>query len=293
MPSIGSDNLGPAYWRSLDELADTPAFRAFVEREFPAGATEWLSGPSRRQFLKVMGASFALAGLAACRWPEERIVPHVHRPEGHMPGVPERYATAMERSGVATGFLVTSYDGRPIKVEGNPLHPDSRGATDAPAQASILELYDPDRSQRVVRRDGGQRIVSGWEDFVAFAQAHFSELKTRQGDGLAILSEATASPSAAAMRARLGEVLPKASWYEFEPVSRDNERAGTRLAFGEPLRMHLALDEAAVIACFDADLLLRHPAAVGYTRDFAKGRAGCDEGRMSRLYVAESSFSLT
>ncbi len=170
-------SVGKAYWRSLDELADTPEFRALVEKEFPGLAEELLSPRTRRAFLKVMGASLGVAGLAACRWPKETILPFAHRPEDRMPGVPQQYATAMELGGAAIGLLVTSYDGRPVKIEGNPLHPTSRGAASALAQASLLELYDPDRSQQVVRREGGQEFASSWDDFTAFAGPHFAALR--------------------------------------------------------------------------------------------------------------------
>ena len=158
--TVKRTSAGKAYWRSLDDLADTPEFRALVEKEFPGLAEELLSPRTRRAFLKVMGASLGVAGLAACRWPKETILPFAHRPEDRIPGVPQQYATAMELAGAAVGLLVTSYDGRPVKIEGNPLHPTSRGAASALAQASLLELYDPDRSQQVVRRDGGQAFPS-------------------------------------------------------------------------------------------------------------------------------------
>jgi molybdopterin-containing oxidoreductase family iron-sulfur binding subunit len=141
---------GPTYWRGLEELADTEEFRDFLHREFPRQASEWTDSLSRRQFLNVMGASLALAGLSACtRNPVEKIVPHVKAPEGFMPGKSYFYATAFTQGGVATGALVESFQGRPIKIEGNDLHPASRGASSAQMQASILGLYDPDRSQVV------------------------------------------------------------------------------------------------------------------------------------------------
>jgi len=167
MSSLERQPKGKAYWRSLDELADTPRFRRFVEDEFP-GLTDHLTNPfTRRQFLKLMGASLALAGLAGCRWPEEKILPFNQRPDGRMPGIPERFATMMELGGVAAGLLVSSYDGRPIKIEGNPLHPTNLGACDALAQASLLELYDPDRSTSIIRREGGQELRQTWDDFLA------------------------------------------------------------------------------------------------------------------------------
>jgi MoCo/4Fe-4S cofactor protein with predicted Tat translocation signal len=294
MPPLDDKSTGRAYWRSLDELGDTPEFRAMVERAFPAGTWAKLGPTTRRQFLKLMGASLGLAGLASCRWPKENIVPYAHRPENRTPGIPEQYATAMELSGVAQGLLVTSYDGRPIKIEGNPRHPMNRGATDVLAQASVLELYDPDRSRVIVRRADGHQFAHGWDDFVAFAKPHFAELQRRGGQGLCVLSEATASPSVIDMRARLLKAMPQAKWYEHEPLSRINERAGATLAFGKPYRTHLHLDQAKVIVCLDADILMTHPAAIKQARDFADSRTADPlKSGMSRLYAVESVYSVT
>ena len=176
---------GRTYWRSLEQLADTPEFREMVEREFPPGATE-LFQTSRRRFLKLMGASLGLAGLAGCiRMPEEQLAPYAHRPENRMPGVPVSYATTFELGGVAQGLLVTSYDGRPIKIEGNPSHPLNRGAADAIAQASVLQLYDPDRSRGVMKREGDATIAVGWDEFARWAKPLF----TGSGESVCILSD--------------------------------------------------------------------------------------------------------
>ncbi len=172
------------YWRSLDEKADTPEFRAMLAREYPSEPWESLPPSTRRQFLKVMGASLALAGLAGCRCPREKIVPFA-RPAGYTPGVPLQYATAMELGGVASGLLVTSYDGRPIKIEGNPEHPMNLGAADAITQASILGLYDPARSRAVIRRQGGQKLAPGWAGFLDFAREQFGALRGSGRPGLA------------------------------------------------------------------------------------------------------------
>src|ERR1043165_5531737 len=155
---------GPRYWRSLDELARTKEFETFLHREFPEQASEWLGRFDRRHFLKLMGASLALAGLTACtRQPIERIVPYVKQPEELIPGQPLFYATAMTLGGCATGLLVESHEGHPTKIEGNPEHPMSLGASNVFQQASLLDLYDPDRSQAVL--DGGQ--ISSWEAFLS------------------------------------------------------------------------------------------------------------------------------
>src|SRR4029077_5977855 len=144
---------GRQYWRSLESLAETPEFKGFLHREFPQNASEWLAPVGRRSFLKLMGASLALAGVSACtRQPDEEIVPYVRQPEEEVPGKPLFFATAMPMNGAGLGLLVESHEGRPTKVEGNPQHPLSLGATDPFAQASVLTLYDPDRSQNVTYR---------------------------------------------------------------------------------------------------------------------------------------------
>jgi molybdopterin-containing oxidoreductase family iron-sulfur binding subunit len=273
----------------MDELADSPDFRKFVENEFPASADEMLAPASRRNFLKIMGASIALAGATGCRWPTEEIVPFAHRPDGYTPGEPLRYATAMDLHGSATGLLVTSYDGRPIKVEGNPDHWQSLGGTNAWHQASILELYDPERSQNPVRADIG---ATRWEDFVTFGRGHFDALRDTGGRKLRILAEPCSSPSREDMRTRLLQAFPQAKWYEYAPLSRDNQREGARLALGGAYRTHLALDRAEFILSLDEDFLLHHPAAVRYGKDFVDGR-NPDRDSFSRLYVVESCFSLT
>jgi molybdopterin-containing oxidoreductase family iron-sulfur binding subunit len=279
---------GPTYWRSLDELASTPEFQEAVQREFPGDDWDRLPPATRRQFLKVMGASLAMAGLTACRWPKEQIVPFAHRPEGRTPGVPEHFATSMELGGAALGMLVTSFDGRPIKAEGNTLHPDSLGALTAIAQADILQLYDPDRSRRLLLREGGQQYVKEWSDFEAAAAEYFAG----DGSGVAVLAGASSSPTREMVRDRFLQSHPNAGWYEYEPISRDNEREGTRLLFGTALRVHPKLDAAGVVACFDADPLFDHPSALRLAREFAAARHP-ESGIGARLYVAESSFSLT
>ena len=294
-----TSSRGKAYWRSLDELADTPRFREFLHREFPASATEMLNSTERRHFLKIMGASLALAGfgLPGCRrWPQEKIVPFAHRPPGRVPGAVEHFATSMEQAGSVQGLLVTSSDGRPIKIEGNPQHPMSRGATDAHAQASVLELYDPDRSRHVWRidKEGGQRVQATRAEFEVWAADHFKSLGNARGNGLYVLSESSSSPSLGDMKARLAQRFPRAKWIEYEPINRDNEVAGTTAAYGRPYRPHYAFDRARVIVSLDSDFLFAHAAAIKHSRDFAAGRRADDPARtMNRLYVFESGYSLT
>ncbi|MEP0814683.1 MAG: TAT-variant-translocated molybdopterin oxidoreductase [bacterium] len=288
-----NEKTGREYWRSLEELALTPAFRQFYEREFPENATEMGAG-GRRDFLRLMGASLALAGigLTSCRLPEEHIVPYAHPPEGRAPGIPLQFATAMEIAGWACGLLVTSYDGRPIKVEGNPGYPMGRGATNSFHQASVLEIYDPDRSKGVVKRDGGKPRSMKWEEFEEWAEAHFGAIKTAQGRNFAVLSEASSSPTLDHLKGEFQKAFPLAKWYEWEPISRDNEREGSKLVFSRVFRSQYAFDRARCIVSFGDDFIWGHPASLKYSRDFARGRAA-DRGDMSRLYVYESAFTIT
>ncbi len=235
-----------------------------------------------------MGASLALAGAGGCiRMPEEKLAPYAHRPPSRTPGEPVTYATAMELGGIAQGLLVTSYDGRPIKIEGNPSHPLNRGACDAIAQASILELYDPDRSRGVIRRNAdGTRNASSWEEFARWAKGVFRG----DGRGICVLSEVSSSPSLADMRKRFRKALPKAGWFEYEPHTLAECR-------DLPIwRQAPDISKARVIVCLDADLFgPGDPMAVKHARDFADHRRlqGSTGGRMNRLYMIESGYSVT
>ena len=298
--SAGSS--GPTYWRSLEHLADGPDMREMIGKEFPGyDVEEMLSPGSRRSFLKLAGASMALAGLtlSGCRrWPEEKLAPYSTNPRGRMPGVPEQYATAMEIGGVAQPLLVTSYDGRPIKIEGNPSHPfswtvkEKLGAADAYAQASILEMYDPERSRAVRVRH--QEKDSDWEAFTAFAAKQFSGFKG-SGEGLAVLCEAISGPSSTDMKKRFMAAFPKAKWVEYEPVGREAEIEGAKLAFGKPIRSVLHLDKANGVVLLDADVLGTHPAHVRYAADWSERRRGADQKNpeMNRVLIAETTFSIT
>jgi len=282
---------GQRYWRSLEELAGTKEFDEMLHREFPRQASEWTSSLDRRSFLKLMAASLALAGLSSCGvQPEEKIVPYVSMPEGLVPGVPTMYATAYLMGGYAMGTLVRSYDGRPTKIEGNPAHPASLGATDVFMQASILSLYDPDRSQVVTRKG----VVSVWESFIEEIRPVLEAQLALKGSGLRILTETITSPTFADQCRALQQRFPQAKWHQYEPVNRDAVREGARMAFGSYLDTYYRVGAADVILALDADFLCFGPASPRYAREFASRRKpGSNGSPMSRLYVAESSATNT
>jgi molybdopterin-containing oxidoreductase family iron-sulfur binding subunit len=213
MSSVKNDQ--PKYWRSLAELQDSPEFRKFVEHEFSEPVSDTPpSSPARRRFMQLMGASFALSGATGCRWEEDHVLPYTRRPEGLVPGVPKHFSTSMDVGGYAVGLRVKSYDGRPIKIEGNPAHPDSRGAATVYHQASVLELYDPDRSKVVVTGSGADRTETTWLEIKTLARGLMADQRTTRGAGLRVLSEASSSPSLADMKRRFIEAYPMAKWYE-------------------------------------------------------------------------------
>jgi len=280
---------GRDYWRSLDDLASTPAFKELLEREFPQQAIGWSededSVEGRRNFLKLMGASLALAGLAACtRQPTEHIMPYIRQPEELIPGRPLFFATAMTLSGVANGVLAESHEGRPTKIEGNPEHPATLGAADAFAQASVLQLYDPDRSQTVVM--GGE--VRGWGDFLTALREILAAQATKGGAGIRILTETTTSPTVADQIRKIQALYPAAKWHQWEPAGAHNSRAGAGLAFGQPVNTYYDVSKADVIVSLDADFLASGPAGFRYARQFAsRRRVRGSQTEMNRLYVAE------
>ncbi len=281
---------GQQYWRSLEELAETEEFQELLQREFPRQAAV-LNAVSRRRFLHLLGASLALAGLNACTSkPTEKIVPYVRAPEEIIPGKPLFFATAVVRNGMALGVLVESHMGRPIKVEGNPQHPASLGATDVFAQASVLTLYDPDRSQVVTHL--GQ--ISTWRTFLSAIQTRLALQRITKGAGLRILTETVTSPTLAAQLHALLEGFPAAKWHQYDAVGRDHARAGAVLAFGEHVDTRYDFRRAEVILSLDADFLSALPGSVRYAREFAaRRRVQPDQATMNRLYVVESSPSLT
>jgi molybdopterin-containing oxidoreductase family iron-sulfur binding subunit len=280
---------GPEYWRSLEELAGSEDFQQALHREFPKGASEWLDSVSRRGFLKVMGASLGLAGMTGCvRLPLEPIVPYVRQPEDVVPGRPMFYATATTLGGYASPVLVESHMGRPTKIEGNDRHPASLGGTDIFAQASILALYDPDRSQSVASM-GEQR---SWKSFLSAIRGPLSVQKGLQGAGIRILTPTISSPTLADQLRNFLKIYPQAKWHVYEPVNRDNVLEGAKLAFGQPVETHYDFEKADVIVSLDADFLYAgFPGNVRYIRDFAKRRN--PDGKMNRLYVIESTPTTT
>jgi molybdopterin-containing oxidoreductase family iron-sulfur binding subunit len=284
-----NEKAGPEYWRSLEELAGSPAFQEALHREFPKGASEWVDSVSRRGFLKVMGASMALAGMTGCvKLPQEPIVPYVRQPEEVIPGRPMFYATAMTLGGYASPLLVESHLGRPTKIEGNDRHPASLGGTDIFAQASILGMYDPDRSQSVMSL-GDQR---SWQSFITAIRGPLSAQKALQGAGIRILAPTISSPTLADQLRNFLKIYPQAKWHVYEPVNRDNVLEGAKLAFGQPVETRYDFEKADVIVSLDADFLYAgFPGNVRYIRDFAKRRN--PDGKMNRLYVVESTPTTT
>lgn len=280
---------GKEYWRSVEEFVDAPEFEELIAREYPHEIEEWDNSLSRRNFVKVMGASLALAGLSGCViQPPEKIVPYVKNPEGMLPGKANYFATAMSLGGVATGLLAKSFEGRPIKVEGNPDHPGSRGATDILAQASILGMYDPDRSQEVTYRG----TPKTWERFMAELRATIEEYRKDGGAGIRFLTETVTSPTLIDQFARVKAELPNSKWVQYEPINWDNAMAGAKMAFGSPVQTIYKFEKAERILSLDADIFSGFNAA--YINDFGKGRAFTEEKKeINRLYSVETTISLT
>jgi MoCo/4Fe-4S cofactor protein with predicted Tat translocation signal len=281
---------GRKLWRSLDELAEDPRFVEMLHREFPRQASEWHPALDRRNFLKMMGASLALAGLTGCGVaPKEQILPYVRQPENMPLGKAQSYATAMSLNGAAIGLLVESHEGRPTKIEGNPRHPASLGATDIFAQASILELYDPDRSQAINHLGD----IRPWSELLAQIRAALADQKPSKGAGLHFLTQTVNSPALASQLEGLLATYPQAKWHQYEPAARDSAREGARLVFGRIVNTYYNLEKASVIVSLDADFLTSGPGAVRYARDFAARRRPEAANGMARLYVVETMPSAT
>ncbi len=276
---------GRDHWRSLEQLADDPQFRDFLESEFPSVAADFDNSLNRRQLLTLMGASLAMAGLASCRRPEEKIVPYVTAPENIIPGVPKQYATTMPFGHRNYGVLVESHEGRPTKIEGNALHPATKGASSALIQAAILGLYDPDRS-RSVRNEGATK---DWEDFVTawkeILEAHVPD----GGEGLAVLTESFSSPTLKRLETDFRNRFPNALWSVYEPVSDENVHAGVG-----GLQPVYHFEKTSVILSLDSDFLLTESDCVAQAKGFAQARrVQGPQSSMCRLYAVEAGFTIT
>jgi MoCo/4Fe-4S cofactor protein with predicted Tat translocation signal len=282
---------GKKYWRSLGEYSNTAEFREWLEREFPAGASELDENEwSRRDFMKLMGASMALAGigLTSCRRPELHLVPFTKSAEWTIPGKFLYYATAMPRRTGAIPLIATTVDGRPIKLEGNPLHPASAGGTDTFTQASLLDLYDPTRSRRFLNR--------GKDATRAEFDAYIDKLRGQlgSGEGLAFLVEETHSPTRERLRADLEKAFPKMTWCVYEPAQSDAQDFATRTAFGENVRLIPRFERADVVFALDSDFLDCGEGDLASARAFtSRRRLKSANDNMNRLYVVENRFTIT
>lgn len=279
------------WWRSLEERARAPEFTELLAREFPIHAAEWDDGLSRRRFLELSGASLALGGLVACtRQPREKIVPYVRQPEEVLPGRPLYFATAFPLAGYATGLLVESHTGRPTKIEGNADHPSSLGATDVFGQASVLGLYDPDRSQTIT--EFGK--IRTWGALTEAVGARMKSLRGLQGEGLRILTGTVTSPTLADQLTSLLAALPKARWHQWEAAGRDRVREGARLAFGQSIELRYDFGKADVVVALDADPFVAGPGHLAYARQFARRRraaANDPKAPAVRFYSVETALA--
>jgi MoCo/4Fe-4S cofactor protein with predicted Tat translocation signal len=282
---------GRQYWRGLNELADTEEFREMLRKEFPQQAAVWDESFNRRSFIKLMGASLALAGLNACtRQLDERIIPYVKPPEELVPGKPLTFATSYPLNGYSRGILVRSDMGRPTNIEGNPAHPASLGSTDIFTQASILSLYDPDRSQVITNRG----TISTWDNFAHDARVELANQAVVRGAGLRILTGTVTSPTLVSQIRELLKKYPSAGWHQYDAVNNDSAREGTIQAFGAPYDVQYHLDKADVVVSLDSDFFTEGPAAVRMTRDFSAKRRNIGGSiPMNRLYVFEASPTIT
>ena len=273
----------PPLWRSPEERAG----ERDPTGEFPPGASE-LGGATRRDFIKLLGASLGVVGAAGCtKAPPSEVRPYARQPRDVKPGVALHYATTMALGGAGTGLLVTSREGRPVKIEGSPDHPASLGASGIYEQAAIYHLYDPQRARSFKRRGR----PASWSELVAEVASPSASFRRDGGAGLRFLVEPSGSPLLASLRARVLEALPNARFYAFDPLARDAVYEGAAIAFGRALEARLDLDEARVIVALDADFLSEGPFRLRYQRRFADHRV--PDGAMNRLYAAESALTIT
>ncbi|MBX2853333.1 MAG: TAT-variant-translocated molybdopterin oxidoreductase [Phycisphaeraceae bacterium] len=295
MSTLEDHITGQAYWRSLEQQANSPELLEQLDDEFQGYDPEEIQEVSRRTFLKLAGASLALAGLtlSGCRrWPKEELAPFAARPEDLLPGVVNHFASMAERGGVAHPMLVASFDGRPIKVES---HPKAGYATDIYDQALTLQQYDPERLRDVLFGKRESRTRSSWTTFEAWMTDKVGKLKADGGAKFAVLAEPTSSPTALRLKAQLKAAMPQASWVTYEPLGQDSVIEGSKLAFnGKALRTQYDVSKAKVIACFDSDFLSTHPSAMSNARGWAAGRKSVDtDHKMNRMYVVEPGMTVT
>ncbi|HKN76492.1 MAG TPA: TAT-variant-translocated molybdopterin oxidoreductase [Candidatus Acidoferrum sp.] len=284
------EKSGKQYWRTLEELAGDPHFEDLLHREFPRQASEWDETVDRRNFLKLAAASLAFAGISGCRKPEQFIVPYVKQPDGMILGKPQFYATAMPLGADAIGVLVESHEGRPTHVAGNPDHPSSLGGTDVITQASVLNLYDPDRAQTVTNL--GE--IRTWSDFLKEAETLVAVAKAQGGTEFRILTGTVTSPTLAAQIQNVLKQIPGAKWHQWEPAGSDGAREGGKLAFGRYVSTVYRPEKADVILSLDSDFLASGPGHIGYMKQFYRRRKlSGPSDTMNRLYVVEPTPSVT
>ncbi|EEF61934.1 TAT-variant-translocated molybdopterin oxidoreductase [Pedosphaera parvula] len=292
-PPCPTPETGPKYWRSLDQLAETPEFKEWAQREFPAGASELTDPVTRRSFVKIMSASFLLAGgfgLAGCRRPVENIYPFSKMPEGYVHGVAKFYATSMPTRGTAVPLLAKSNDGRPTKLEGNPQHPISNGGTDRYVQASILNLYDADRAQRFAENGNNATSAKAFDTLKEIADW----AQKNSGQGLSFLAERSSSPSRDRLQGIIAQKFPKAKWHVYEPVDFDIHRQAASVATGKSVNPFFKIEAAKVILSLDADFIGGEENAFVSINQFAKNRkTETSKDDMNRLYAVEGLMTLT
>jgi molybdopterin-containing oxidoreductase family iron-sulfur binding subunit len=301
------------YWRSVDQLANTERFQEILAREFPEGVSEHsgvLDDVSRRKFLGVVAASVALAGMTSCRKPAREILPFNKRPDGMVPGLPREYATSLTRDGFAFGVLVRSNDGRPTKIEGNPLHPSSLGGTDSMLQAEILNLYDPGRSKHVRQRGqaapshasdghatahgGAAEVGTDFAKFQGFWSEHVQALAAKEGQGLHVLMPPTTSPTLLRLVETMRQTLPKMRFHRYSATASETSVEAARAVTGKAVLPQFDFTKADVVASFDSDFLGTDAPSLGWVRSWAKSRKiASRDGKVSRLYVAEATHTLT
>lgn len=288
-----SEFSGPRYWKSLDDLAETPAFKDWIEREFPAGAAD-MEGVNRRHFMKVMAASFGLAGLgmAGCRRPEQNILPYSKQPENVIPGVPVYYTSSMPSARDNVPVIVETHTGRPTKIEGNPSFEPYGGATTVYTQASILDLYDPDRATKSKASGATLSPAAVRDRLDALRQTHGAN----QGAGLVFLAEPSTSPSRAKLVKQIKQAFPKATWAENTAIDQSTSEQAAQAVFGQSLRSLPEFTKAKRVLALDAEFLMNADGSLSQARDFTKTRKvkdSKDAKKMSRLYSVESTLTST